>query len=89
MRIIKPNALPPLWWAFPWSMARELHRAACALKAYADRADRAVDIQAEIILQQSAEIRTLKLRIADQDDAIIRGTAINPDAQPVPEDLAR
>lgn len=89
MRIIKPNALPSLWWVFPWSMARELHRAACALKAYADRADRAVDIQAEIILQQSDEIRVLREQLDRLDAAIMIGRAINPDAQPVPEDLAR
>jgi hypothetical protein len=85
MRIIKPDALPALWWAFPWTIARELHKAAVALKAYADRADRAIDIQAEIILQQSDEIRVLREQVDRLDAAIVAGRAIVPDAQPEPE----
>lgn len=82
MITIRPNTKPPLWWLFPWSYACELHRAANAVKAYADRLDDILDIQRGIIEQQDAEIRTLKLRIADQNDAIIKGTAITPDAKP-------
>ena len=82
MITIRPNTKPPLWWLFPWSYARTLHMSANALKAYADRLDDLLDIQRGIIEQQAAEIRTLKLRIADQNDAIIRGTAITPDAYP-------
>ena len=82
MITIRPNTKPPLWWLFPWSYARTLHMSANALKAYADRLDDLLDIQRGIIETKDAEIRTLKLRIADQNDAIIRGTAITPDARP-------
>ena len=53
-----------------------------AVKAYADRLDDILDIQRGIIDQQSAEIKTLRQRVADQNDAIIRGVAITPDARP-------
>ena len=82
MITIRPNKMPRLWWLFPWSYARVLHMSANALKAYADRLDAILDIQRGIIETKDAEIRTLKLRIADQNDAIIRGTAITPDAYP-------
>ena len=82
MITIRPNKMPRLWWLFPWSYARVLHMSANALKAYADRLDDILDIQRSLIEEQAAEIRTLKLRIADQNDAIIRGTAITPDAYP-------
>ena len=82
MITIRPNKMPRLWWLFPWSYARALHMSANALKAYADRLDDILDIQRSLIEEQDAEIRTLKLRIADQNDAIIRGTAITPDAYP-------
>ena len=79
---IRPNKMPTLWWLVPWAYARTLHMSANALKAYADRVDDILDIQRSLIEEQAAEIRTLKLRIADQDDAIIKGTAITPDAHP-------
>ena len=79
---IRPNKMPTLWWLVPWAYARTLHTSANALKAYADRVDDILDIQRSLIEEQAAEIRTLKLRIADQDDAIIKGTAITPDAHP-------
>ena len=82
MITIRPNKMPRLWWLFPWSYARTLHMSANAVKAYADRLDDILDIQRGIIETKDAEIRTLKLRIADQNDAIIRGTAITPDAYP-------
>ena len=82
MITIRPNKMPTLWWLFPWSYARTLHMSANAVKAYADRLDDILDIQRSLIEEQAAEIRTLKLRIADQNDAIIRGTAITPDAYP-------
>ena len=34
------------------------------------------------IEEQAADIRLLKARVRDQDDAIIKGTAITPDAYP-------
>jgi hypothetical protein len=79
---IRPNKMPTLWWLVPWAYARTLHTSVNALKAYADRLDDILDIQRSLIEEQAAEIRTLKLRIRDQDDAIIRGTAITPDAHP-------
>ena len=82
MITIRPNKMPRLWWLFPWSYARVLHMSANAVKAHADRLDDILDIQRGIIETKDAEIRTLKLRIADQNDAIIRGTAITPDAYP-------
>ena len=82
MITIRPHTKPPLWWLFPWSYARTLHISANAVKAYADRLDDILDIQRGIIDEQAVEIRHLKLRIRDQDDAIIKGTAITPDAYP-------
>jgi hypothetical protein len=82
MTIIRPNKKPALWWLFPWSYARTLHISANAVKAYADRLDDILDIQRSLIDEQAAEIRLLKARIRDQDDAIIKGTAITPDAHP-------
>ena len=79
---IRPNSKPPFWWLVPWAYACELHRAANAVKAYADRLDDILDIQRGIIEQQAADIRLLKQRVRDQDDAIIKGTAITPDAHP-------
>jgi hypothetical protein len=82
MITIRPNTKPPLWWLFPWSYARTLHMSANALKAYSDRLDDILDIQRLLIDEQAAEIRLLKARVADQNDAIIRGSAITPDARP-------
>jgi len=39
MTIIRPDSLPRLWWLFPWSIARQLHRNCNALKALADKTD--------------------------------------------------
>jgi hypothetical protein len=39
MLIIKPDSMPPLWWLFPWSYARQLYRNGQALKALADKQD--------------------------------------------------
>jgi hypothetical protein len=64
MRIIKSDSLPRLWWLNPWSTARYLHSAATALKAYADRVDRVLDIQKSIIEDQSAEIAGLRHKLA-------------------------
>jgi hypothetical protein len=82
MITIRPNTKPPLWWLFPWSYARTLHMSANALKAYADRLDDIIDLQRSLIEEQAADIRLLKARVRDQDDAIIKGTAITPDAYP-------
>jgi hypothetical protein len=39
MTIIKPDSLPRLWWLFPWSMARQLHKNAVALRQLTDKLD--------------------------------------------------
>ena len=82
MTIIRPNKMPAFWWVYPWAYARTLHMSANAVKAYADRLDDILDIQRGIIEDQAADIRLLKARVRDQDDAIISGTAITPDAVP-------
>ena len=82
MHIIRPDSLPRFWWLFPWSIARQLHKNAVALKAYADRVDQALTMQAHIIADQSEEIHFLRQRVGDLNDSIIRGKAITPDAQP-------
>ncbi len=79
---IRPNKMPALWWLVPWAYARTLHMSANALKAYADRLEDLHDLQRTIIEDQAADIRLLRQRVRDQDDAIIKGTAINPDAYP-------
>ena len=82
MITIRPNTKPPLWWLFPWSYARTLHISANAVKAYADRLEDMLDLQSRTIKRQAADIAALRQRVADQDDAIIKGTAITPDATP-------
>jgi hypothetical protein len=79
---IRPNKMPTLWWLVPWAYARTLHISANALKAYADRLEDMLDLQSRTIKRQAADIQLLKARIADQDDAIIKGTAITPEAYP-------
>jgi hypothetical protein len=81
MTIIRPDSLPRLWWLFPWSIARQLHKNAVALKALADRLDQAVIMQSHIIVDQSEEIANLRQHLRNLDDAITRG-AITPDAHP-------
>jgi len=39
MLIVKPDSLPRLWWLVPWTVCRQLHKNAVALKALADRQD--------------------------------------------------
>ena len=65
MNTIRPSSLPRLWWLNPWATARYLHAALTAMKGYADRADKAVDIQARIIAEQSDEIKRLNLRVLE------------------------
>ena len=82
MTIIRPDSMPRFWWLVPWAYARTLHMSANALKAYADRLEDLHDLQRTIIEDQAADIRLLRQRVRDQDDAIIKGTAITPDAYP-------
>jgi hypothetical protein len=79
---IRPNKMPAFWWVFPWAYARTLHMSANAVKAYADKADRNILHQKAVIANLQADIGMLRQRIRDQDDAIIKGTAITPDAHP-------
>ena len=79
---IRPNKMPAFWWLVPWAYARTLHMSANALKAYADRQDDILDLQRRTIAKQAADIKLLQARVRDQDDAIIKGTAITPDAHP-------
>lgn len=60
LTVIRPSAMPRLWWLNPWSAAKYLHSAANALKAYADRVDSILDIQKDIIEDQSGEIARLR-----------------------------
>jgi len=82
MTTIRPNKMPTFWWVCPWAYARVLHMSANAVKAYADRLDDILEIQRSLIEEQAADIRLLRQRVRDQDDAIIRGTAITPDVTP-------
>lgn len=82
MRIIPTNSMPRLWWLNPWASARYLHQASVALKDYADRADRAIDLQHQIISDQSREIICLRRLVQRLDDSIIAGKASIPDAHP-------
>ena len=82
MITIRPNKMPAFWWVVPWAYARTLHMSANAVKAYADRLEDLHDLQRTIIEDQAADIRLLRQRVRDQDDAIIKGTAITPDAYP-------
>jgi len=63
MNIIRPNTKPPLWWLFPWSYARTLKTALNAMKAYADRADRCIDMQIRIADNYRAEVEQLKAEV--------------------------
>ena len=71
MTIIRPDSLPRLWWIFPWSIARQLHKNAVALKAYGDRADRAIEMQIRIIDNKDQDIQTLQARVRAQDAIIL------------------
>ena len=82
LTVIRPNKMPRLWWLFPWSYAKTLHMSANAVKAYADRLDDILDIQRNVIEDQSAEIAGLRYRLAKLTDDVTRGNAITPDARP-------
>jgi hypothetical protein len=71
MITIRPNKMPAFWWLFPWSIARQLHKNAVALKAYGDRADRAIEMQIRIIDEKDQDIRTLQARVRAQDAIIL------------------
>ena len=66
LETLRPDR-PRFWWLLPWSHACSWHKALWALKDYADRADRALDIQKAVIEDQSKEIQTLRRRIEDSN----------------------
>ena len=82
MRIINAGSMPRFWWLNPWATARALHDAVGALKAYADRGDDLIDLQASTTDSQREEILELRERLADLNEQILTGRAIVPDAAP-------
>ena len=78
MKVWRPDSLPPFWWLNPWSVARDLHETACALKVLTDLDDR-------LIQQQDARIAELEAGLDRLHAAIISGGAIVPDAEPEQE----
>lgn len=70
MTIIRPDSKPAFWWVVPWAYARTLHRAANALRALCDRQDKALEMQAHIIADQSEEIANLRRRVEDLNEII-------------------
>jgi hypothetical protein len=63
MHIIEPNSMPRFWWLVPWAYARTLKTALVAMKAYADRADRCIDMQIRIADNYRAEVEHLKAEV--------------------------
>ena len=78
MKVWRPDSLPPLWWLNPWSVARDLHQTACALKVLTDLDDRLIQMQDQQIAKLRDEVDRLNV-------AIISGGAIVPDAEPEQE----
>jgi hypothetical protein len=39
MLIVRPDSLPRFWWLFPWTVCRQLHKNAVALRELCDRQD--------------------------------------------------
>ena len=78
MKVWRHDSLPRLWWLNPWSVARDLHQTACALKALTELDDR-------LIQQQDARIKELEAGLDRLHAAIISGGAIVPDAEPEQE----
>jgi hypothetical protein len=60
MTIIRPDSLPRLWWLFPWSIARQLHKNAVALRELADNQSTTITNQANILGRYMDENRELK-----------------------------
>lgn len=78
MKVWRPDSLPPFWWLNPWSVARDLHTTACALKVLTDLDDRLIQMQDQQIAKLRDEVDRLNV-------AIITGGAIVPDAEPEQE----
>ena len=63
MLIIKPDSLPRLWWLFPWSVCRQLHKNAVALREMADNQSTTITNQANILGKYMDENRTLRQEV--------------------------
>jgi hypothetical protein len=63
MTIIRPDSLPRLWWLFPWSIARQLHKNAVAIRKMADNQSTTITNQANILGRYMDENRELKAEV--------------------------
>jgi hypothetical protein len=63
MTIIRPASLPRLWWLFPWSVARQLHKNAVAIRKMADNQSTTITNQANILGRYMDENRELKAEV--------------------------
>jgi hypothetical protein len=63
MHIINHDSMPRFWWLVPWSYARMLKTALSAMKAYADQADRTIEMQIRIIDNYREEAEKLKEQV--------------------------
>ena len=63
MLIVKPDSLPRLWWLFPWSIARQLHKNAVAIRKLSDNQSTTIRNQANILGRYMDENRNLKAEV--------------------------
>jgi hypothetical protein len=63
MTIIRPDSLPRLWWLFPWSIARQLHKNAVAIRELSDNQSTTITNQARILGRYMDENRDLKAEV--------------------------
>jgi hypothetical protein len=63
MTIIRPDSLPRLWWLFPWSIARTLHKTAVAIRQLSDNQSTTITNQANILGRYMDENRALKAEV--------------------------
>jgi hypothetical protein len=63
MTIIRPDSLPRLWWLFPWSIARTLHKTAVAIRELSDNQSTTITNQANILGRYMDENRELKAEV--------------------------
>ena len=63
MTIIRPDSLPRLWWLFPWSIARQLHKNAVAIRELSDNQATTITNQANILGRYMDENRELKAEV--------------------------
>jgi hypothetical protein len=70
MLIVKPDSLPRFWWLFPWSVARQLHKNAVALRALADRQDAVIREQADLAVHLNIRLKTMQkvVRLAESKE---------------------